>query len=136
MTEAQKKIEIEDSLRLLSIFHYILGVMTALCAFFPIIYLVMGVFMIVTPVEFLQSNPEKTQFLGWLFVCLSSFLMLLGISIAVTQLLTARFISKRTNFHFCFFVSAFECLFIPFGTILGVFSILVLGKRATKNYFS
>jgi hypothetical protein len=37
---------------------------------------------------------------------------------------------------FAFVVSCVECLFFPFGTILGVFPIIVLSRESAKALFS
>jgi hypothetical protein len=35
----------------------------------------------------------------------------------------------------CFVVAAIECIFMPFGTVLGVFTIIVLSRPSVKALF-
>jgi len=37
---------------------------------------------------------------------------------------------------FCFVVACIECLFMPFGTVLGAFTIIVLMRPSVKNLFA
>ncbi len=36
---------------------------------------------------------------------------------------------------FCFVMGCVECLFMPFGTVLGAFTILVLNRQSVKGLF-
>ena len=47
-----------------------------------------------------------------------------------------RSLSHRKHYWFAFIVSCIECLFVPFGTILGVFTIIVLSRQSVKTLFS
>ena len=38
--------------------------------------------------------------------------------------------------HFVFVVACCECLFMPFGTVLGVFTIVLLSRDSVKNAFN
>jgi hypothetical protein len=75
------------------------------------------------------------EFLGWIFVGLGSFLFLLGIAIAICILMAGRSLAKHTRYWFAFVVACIECLFIPFGTILGVFTIIVLSRESVRVLF-
>ena len=46
-----------------------------------------------------------------------------------------RFLAQRAYYTFCFVVAALECVFVPFGTVLGVFTIVVLQRPAVKEMF-
>ncbi|PYI82572.1 MAG: hypothetical protein DMF09_14100 [Verrucomicrobia bacterium] len=47
-----------------------------------------------------------------------------------------RSLSRRKHYWFAFVVACIECIFIPFGTILGVFTIIVLSRESVKTLFS
>jgi hypothetical protein len=36
----------------------------------------------------------------------------------------------------CFAMAGVECIFMPFGTVLGVFTILVLNRQSVKELFA
>jgi hypothetical protein len=51
-------------------------------------------------------------------------------------ILTAgRFLARRKHHLFCLVVAGVECLFFPFGTVLGVFTIIVLMRPSVQQAF-
>jgi hypothetical protein len=126
-----------EHLRLLSIFHYIVGGLAAVFSFFPLLYTTVGaIFIFVarhgTPKPSEEPPPE---FIGWIFAVIGSFLFLLGIAIAICILIAGRSLAKHTRYWFAFVMACIECLFLPFGTILGVFTIIVLSRESVKTLF-
>lgn len=113
----------EEHLRLLSIFHYVMSGITAL----PIIYLVI--------VLMLLLNPRQLASMGWMFIAMTSLYIIFGLALAVCMLLAGRNLVRRTNYTFCLVVAAVECVFMPFGTALGVFSLIVLTRDTVKPLF-
>src|SRR5438094_2654414 len=128
----------KEHLRLLAIFHYIVAGLAALFSFFPLLYTTIGaIFIFVarhgTPKPGEHLPPE---FLGWIFVGLGSFLLLLGIAMAICILIAGRCLSCHKGYSFALVMGCIECLFIPFGTILGVFTIVVLSRESVRGLFS
>jgi len=76
------------------------------------------------------------EFLGWIFIVLGSFLFLLGIAMAICILIAGRCLSRRKCYSFALVIACIECLFIPFGTVLGVFTIVVLSRESVRELFS
>jgi len=84
------------------------------------------------------ANPTQEvppAALGWAFVGLGIFLFLLGVTFALVLALAGRSLSRRRRYWFAFVVACIECIFIPFGTILGVFTIIVLSRESVKTLF-
>ena len=126
----------QEHLKLLSIFHYIVGGLAALFSFFPIVHLVLGILFIVSPDRIMGSGGSPPPpFLGWMFVIIGSCIMLLGWAFAICVILAGRFIAKRRNYIFCLVIASLNCLFMPFGTILGVFTIVILMRPSVKELF-
>src|SRR6266404_3034516 len=68
---------------------------------------------------------------------LFSFFPLLYTTVgAICILIAGRSLAKRTRYWFALVVACIECLFVPFGTILGVFTIVVLSRESVKALFS
>jgi len=44
-----------------------------------------------------------------------------------------RFTARQKHDTFCFVMACVECLFMPLGTVLGVFTILVLNRQGVKE---
>ncbi len=124
-----------EHLKLLSIFHYVVAGIAAFFACFPIIHLVLGLFMVIAPERFGPSPNSPPAFMGWFFVAFGTFFILAGWTFAVFVLITGRFTARRKHYTFCFVVACIECIFLPFGTVLGVFTILVLSRPSVKQLF-
>ncbi len=123
----------EHYLNLLGIFHYVVGGMTAFFACFPIIHLIIGVALISG--KFDGGDPPPA-FFGWLFVIAASFFILLGWALAAIVIFAGRRLRQRRSHTFCFVLACFECVIIPFGTVLGVFTIIHLSKDSVRQLFT
>jgi len=55
--------------------------------------------------------------------------------IAGMVLFAGRCLSRRKNHLLCLIVAGVSCLFVPMGTVLGVFSIIVLMRPSVKELF-
>ncbi len=129
----QSMINDSEHLQLLSIFHYILAGITALVSCFPIIHLVVGLAFICAGTQGGQNAPPP--FIGWIFVSIASVLILAGWSLAVCMFMAGRALARRKRYLFCTVVAGFECLMMPLGTVLGVFTIIVLMRPSVKLLF-
>ncbi len=128
----------KEHLRLLAIFHYVVAGLAALFCFFPLLYTTVGAIFIFaarhgTPKPGEELPPE---FLGWIFVVLRLLLFLLGIAMAICILIAGRSLSSHKHYTFALVMACIECLFIPFGTILGVFTIIALSRESVKALFA
>ena len=127
-----------EHLRLLAIFHYIVAGLAALFSFFPLLYTAMGAFFIWVANH---PNPKQTgepppELLGWIFIAGGSFFFLLGLTMAVCILIAGRSLAMRKRYLFAFVIACVECIFMPFGTVLGVFTIIALSRESVKALFS
>jgi hypothetical protein len=130
-----------EHLRLLAIFHYVVAGLAALFSFFPLLYTTVGAIFIFAARHPAAAGPKPgeeppPEFIGWILAIVGSLLFLLGIAIAICILIAGRSLAKRTRYWFALVVACIECLFIPFGTILGVFTIVVLSRESVKTLFS
>jgi hypothetical protein len=126
----------EQHLRLLSIFHYVVGGMAGLFACFPVMHLVAGIVVIIMAANPQADNDAPPAIIGWIFVCVATAIMLTGWVLAVCILLAGRFLAKRTHYLYCLIMAGVECLFMPLGTVLGVFTIIVLDRDSVKQVFT
>lgn len=125
----------EDHLRLLSIFHYVVSGISGLFALFPILHLVMGLFFIFAPQTMRGQGPPPPEFFGWFFVIMASAFIMIGLTFAACVLAAGRFLAQRKHYLFCLVMAGVECVFMPFGTVLGVFTIIVLARDPVKRLF-
>ncbi|MEY4484569.1 MAG: hypothetical protein RL693_2021 [Verrucomicrobiota bacterium] len=126
----------EEHLRLLVIFHYVVAALTALFASFPLIHVGIGIMMVVQP-EFMQGgkgSPPPVWF-GYIFIVIGAFMVITGWTMAICTFISGRYLKKRKKRMFSFVVGAVQCLFMPFGTILGVFTIIILSRESVQRLY-
>jgi len=127
-----------EHLQLLAIFHYVVAGLAAVFSFFPLLYTTVGAIFIFAARHGTARPGEDLppEFLGWIFAVLGSVLFLIGIAMAICILMTGRSLALRKRYSFVLVMACIECLFIPFGTILGVFTIVVLSRESVQGLFS
>jgi hypothetical protein len=125
----------DEHLRLLSIFHYVFAVFNAVFASIPIIHVIIGLTLLVAPNKFGGHGEPPPAFIGLLFVMIGSGCILLGWTAAIFIAVSGKFLAQRRRYTFCFVIACIECLFVPFGTVLGIFTIIVLGRESVKQLF-
>ena len=123
-----------DHLRLLSIFHYVIGGLLALMSMIPLIHVGLGLLMVFQPEAMDKGNPPP-PFIGWFFVVFGIVFILCGLLLALLTVLAGRKLAARRNHTFCLVIAALLCLFMPLGTALGIFTILVLMRPTVKQLF-
>jgi hypothetical protein len=126
----------EDHLKLLSIFHYVAAGMAAVFSLFPIIHLIFGLFILLAPETLDNKGEPPPAFLGWLFVLFPAVVMVIGWTFAAFVFVAGRFLAQRKHYLFCLVVAGVECIFMPVGTALGVFTIIVLMRESVKQLFN
>jgi hypothetical protein len=128
----------KEHLQLLAIFHYVVAGLAALFSFFPLLYTTVGVVFIFAARHGTAKPGEDLppEFLGWIFAVIGSVLFLIGITMAICILIAGRSLALRKRYSFGLVMACIECLFIPFGTILGVFTIIVLSRESVRGLFS
>ncbi len=128
---------IEENLKLLSIFHYVMAGLIGLFSCIPLIHITLGLLFLLMPEKMCENGCEGTtpQFIGWMFLGIGLFVMLIGWTFTVLVALARRFISRHRHHKFCVAVAAAMCLFMPFGTILGVFTLVTLMKGEAEALF-
>jgi hypothetical protein len=87
-----------------------------------------------SPANPAQQPPPLA--LGWAFVVFGIFLFLLATMFAIVVAFAGRSLSRRDHYWFAFVVACVGYIFVPFGTILGVFTIIVLSRESVKMLFS
>jgi hypothetical protein len=122
-------------LKLLSIFHYVVAGFTALTGCFPVFHLAIGVALLTGHMPNQAADPAATDLMGWMFAGIAGAIIAVMWSLAVLLLCTGRFLQAHRRHTFCLVVAGLECLLMPFGTILGVFTIIVLLRPSVRQLF-
>lgn len=163
---------VREHLRLLSIFHYVVGGMGFLFSLIPVVHLMMGLFLLLAPADLFEENKpdrerlvlesgaetaagagERTRvtsegkanshdldraalrMVGGIFVGVASVMMIAGIALSSLIVIAGKRLAAHRSHTFCLVVAGLACLFMPYGTALGVLTILTLLKPEAKRLF-
>ncbi len=125
-----------QTLDLISIFHYVLAAMMYLKG--AIAFVLMGIGSIAV-MGVLADQPNDMVpaliVLGLIFFMAPMMFLTVSWTAATLVLFAGRRITKRTNLNYCQIVAGLECLCVPFGTALGIFTLINLTKPDVKESF-
>jgi len=121
-----------EHLQILSIFHHVLALLVGLLSLLPSLHLVFGIVMISG--EITDGEPIG-ELVGWFVAVLAGLAMLAGMTFAVCLVIAGRSLMRRRRYTFCLIVAGLSCVLMPFGTVLGVFTILVLVRPSVRELF-
>ncbi len=126
----------DEHIKLLSTFHYILGGMGCFFSCFPLIHVGMGLFFIFGGDQFFENGGNAPpDFFGWIFVIMGLLFFLFGQALSISIIISGRFMSRRQKYMFSFVVACISCTLVPFGTILGIFTIIILSRNSVKTQY-
>ena len=124
--------ETEKQLDLLGLFHFILGGLTALFACLPLIHVGVGAALLLGTFD---SGEAAPRFVGWIFVLMGSLFVLGGWALAAAMIAAGRMLRRRKSRTACQVIAALECLLMPLGTLLGVFTLMALSQDRAQELF-
>ena len=134
--ERQRVLD-EEHLRLLRIGYLTMGGVAAFTGLFGLFYVFMGAVMAsvmrIPPKGPGQPPPEL---FAWFFVGFGLLFMILAGTYAALAFVTARSLRMRRSRTLCLVTAGLSCLYIPFGTLLGIFTFNVLGRPSVQSLFS
>lgn len=131
MSEALSSREAKE-LRALATGHTVLAALEALVVLIAAFYLSSGVHMANHRFGLL---PELTPSTGWGVVVWSVVTIVFALIVVTLTFVAGRRIRDRRAHSFCLTVAAINCFFFPFGTILGIFTIIVLQRPNVRSAF-
>jgi hypothetical protein len=125
-----------EQIKLLAIFHFVFGGLALMGIAFLFLHYFLMHMMFSSP-EMWKAQPQAMPpkaFLDvfiWLYFIMGFFL-LTGLTLNV---LSALFLLQKRNRFFSLIVGGLNCLQIPFGTALGVFTIVVLSRDSVCQLY-
>ena len=127
-----------EQIKIISIFHFVVAAIAGLFACFPIFHLLMGISML-TGSFFQGETPTGMPFpfslFGLMFTLIPAAIILLGWAFAIGLGISGYFLLKKQHYLFCMVMAGISCVFTPFGTVLGVFTIVILTRPSVKELF-
>lgn len=125
-----------DHLKILSILFYVKAGLTTLAMLFCSIYFIFfGALFASINVPHRANEPSPALF-GGIFVVVGLVVMVILGVIAFLEFHAGRCLAKQKSYTFCFVIAALVCLSMPLGTILGIFTIIVLMRDSVKSIFN
>lgn len=124
-----------ENLRTIGIFYYVVAAFAAMIALIPMIHLTIGSVLLIVSLV----NPKEMfplTFVGGVFVLVASFLILLGATFGTCLFFTGRFLRQTRHYYFCLVMGGVACVFFPWGTVLGVFTLVLLSKEEVRALFA
>jgi hypothetical protein len=128
----------EEHLRLLRIGFFVMAGMKAFMSLFGLLYAGIGL----TAFTFAHAAPPTRpgqepppEFVGWIFAGFGLGFFAFFAATSVLCFMVARRLRQRRSRVFCMVVAGIDCISVPFGTLLGVFTFLVLGRPTVMRMF-
>ena len=130
----------EEHLRLLALFHYIYGGLVALLSSVGLIHLIMGLMMLRNPGMFPLTppgggGPPFPFNPAYFFILFGGLVVGLGWTMGTLSVISGRCISFRRARTFSLVVAGINCIWVPFGTIMGVFTLIVLLRESVAAIY-
>ena len=121
----------EEHLKLLMIGHYVLAAKSALMGSIPVIHLFLGLVFLLTGGG--KSGPPAG--VGVLFILIGLFAIAVGWTMAIAYFTAGRCLSRRSGYRKCRIAAGIGCLFVPFGTVMGILTFLALDRPGVRALF-
>ena len=125
----------DEHLKLLSIFHYVVGGLIGLMACIPIVHLVIGIGLMVAGGSSMDSGGGPPAIVGGVLALVALLLIGMGWTLAGCVISAGRNLRRHRRRTFCMVVASILCLWMPFGTALGIFTLVVLSRPSVKQLF-
>lgn len=137
-TPEERQAVIDDEhLKLLSIAYVIAGAINAFFSVFGLLYALMGAFIGSVIARF-PSQPGQApppEFMGWFFGLFGLAIFISMVTMAALKFLAAQRLKARRSRTLCMVVAALTCFGVPYGTALGVWTMIVLSRPSVARHF-
>ena len=133
---SEREIIDTEQLRLLSIFHYVLGGMHVFFSCFLIIHFVLGLVMATAPHVLGERGGGPPTWFGLLMSLFAGCAMLAGWLVGGLTIYSGVCIKRRRYRTFSLVMAVLNCLSIPFGTALGIFTGIVLLRPSVMKLYA
>jgi hypothetical protein len=130
--ETAQQIIDNEQLRLLRIGYFISAAQTAIFIPFGLLYAGMGLLMTKLPSG---GAPPPPAMMPWIFSVFGAAIAGLATIAATLKLLTAIRLKERRSRVTCLIAAGLSCLEVPYGTVLGIWTFMVLGRASVRRQF-
>lgn len=124
----------EQHLNILAICHYALAATSAFAGCIPLIHVSIGIAMLTGGLDGGRNPPPRE--VGIMFVAVGGSISIFVWTVALLKAFAGRSLSKHKRYGYCYAIACLECLQMPMGTALGIFTIVVLNRPSVKAMFA
>ncbi|MCC6440288.1 MAG: hypothetical protein IT476_06650 [Rhodanobacteraceae bacterium] len=141
MNETVTRQDIVDTehLRLLAFGYVFSAIMSALMSLLGLLYAGIGFVMshFFAEAALNATNPDKIppEALGTIVSVFGGVFFVVLMALALLKFYAASCIRRRKSRLFCQIIAGISCLAIPYGTLLGVLTFIVLGRANVVRWF-
>jgi hypothetical protein len=126
-----------EHLKTLSICHYVLAGLCILPMLYGLFYMVMGLFFGAMMASVPQGrNEPPVALFGGIFIFIGLIVTVVALTFGILLYKSGRNLTSRNSYNLSFVVACISCIFMPLGTILGIFTIVVLTRDSVKALFN
>jgi hypothetical protein len=127
-----------EHINLLSIFHFVLAGLTLVGILFLFLhyFIMSAIFMNPDFWKSQKSAPPFPQDFLKVFIWFYFFMGAIFAIAGVLNLLSGFFLRQRRHRTFSMVVAGLNCVQIPFGTVLGIFTIMVLSRNSVRERYA
>lgn len=125
-----------EHLKILGIVYYVNAGIAAFASLFGLLYLGLGILFasgVIPPDNGMRGDEAKVM--AMVFIIIGAFLSGLCLLFALLHFLAGRWLRTDTHRTFCFVIGCLNLINMPYGTLLGIFTILVLNRESVKVRF-
>jgi len=127
----------QEHLQLLSALHYVMAGLACLLPLAATVYIGLGTLMLTG--KFASGSRAATsgdRLTGYIFVGVGALFFVVGVVGAALNFMGGRALGRRERRSLCLVVAGLNCLHMPLGTALGVFTFIVLSRPSVQALFS
>ncbi|HYM60259.1 MAG TPA: hypothetical protein VEZ11_05140 [Thermoanaerobaculia bacterium] len=135
--DVRQSIKDDEQLKLLSIGYYISAATTGFFSLFGLMYICLGI-VFATAIRHSPHNPSQAPpaFMIYVFTGVGTVIFVVGVSLALLKWRVGRCIAKRRSPLFCQIVAGVSCLSVPWGTVVGVCTFVLLNRPSVARLFA
>jgi divalent metal cation (Fe/Co/Zn/Cd) transporter len=131
--ETRQSVIDTEHLKLLRWGYFLSAGVTACFSMFGLFYAGMALLITSLPVKEGQDAPPEQ--IAWIFAIVGIGITVVMLAVAAAKLKVAKALRERTSRTFCYVVAVITMFGMPYGTLLGVFTLLVLSRPSVAQAF-
>jgi len=125
----------QEHLSLLKLSYYIMAGTTGFFSLFALLYIGLGAMIASGAMPSMPQSSGEPRFVGLMLLCIGLVVLFIGLSITCLTYWAGRCIRDRRHRTFCVIIACLSCLHVPFGTAIGVCTLIVLGRPSVQALF-